>query len=296
MKIRGIIAAALALTLLLCGCGREIAPPDIVSAAPEYDLPPVKPAYPAGFDNETFDASPASVASLSPALTDIIFDIGMSGRLVAVSDYCDRPDAENIPRAGSPARPDIDALVAAAPELLVTQSPIAATDVLTLKNAGIRVLSLSLPDSYASLCELYLKLATVFYGAAECDSVAAGALSLLDSAMLSAQELQKPAGSFVIVEAYADGGLMLSTGRTLCSDMLSVFGENLREYAGDYFTSDEELFDIAPDTVFYSDDMDENDVEEVFPHSKLIPIDMTLFERGTASLAGVISECEEKLK
>ena len=296
MKIRRLLAVIFAAALLLSGCGHGIAPPDVVSMAPEADIPPERSAYPVSFDSESFDAPPASVASLSPALTEIIFDLGFQDKLVAVSEYRSYPDAAvSLPKIGSPAKPDIEAIASAAPELLLTQSPIAATDELTLKNAGIRVLRLDYPDTYAELCDIYIKPSAVFYGAVESDGIARAALSGLDSAMTAAQQSGASAGSFVIVEEYAEGGLMLSTGRTLCSDMLSVFGKNMRETEADFYTDDGELFELAPDTVFYSDKMNEDDIEKVFPHSRLIAVDIERFERPTARLAAVISECAEKL-
>ena len=44
------------------------------------DLPPQKEAYPVSFENEVFDSSPQTVASLSPALTDILFDYRLVGQ------------------------------------------------------------------------------------------------------------------------------------------------------------------------------------------------------------------------
>ena len=60
-----IIAAALTLTAL-CSCGRTIDGEQVTSATEAADSPPVREAYPVSFDSETFESSPASVASLSP--------------------------------------------------------------------------------------------------------------------------------------------------------------------------------------------------------------------------------------
>ena len=295
MKLLKLAAAVICAAFILAACGEAIPEPDLVSKQPEPDLPPERPAYPVSFDDQTFDAAPVSVASLSPALTEIIFDLGAQDILVGVSDYCDYPaEAEALPKLGSPANPDISAITAAAPELLLTQSPIAAPDALALKNAGIRILELGQPKSFAELCEVYIKLSMAFYGAVDSQATASAALSGIDSEMSAAQDLGINV-SYVIVEREAEGGLMLSPGGTLCSDMLSVYGNNLWEREEKYFADEDELFELAPDVVFYSDELDKDGIGEEFPHSELIPISIERFERPTVRLKDVIAGCSERL-
>ena len=285
-----LIAAA----LLFTGCVDEI-PEPVVSKAPVVtDAPPVQEPYPVSFDNEVFEAAPATVASLSPSITEILYDIGAQDRLVGVSDYCDFPPAtEGIQKIGSPARPDIDALIALKPELLITCSPIAATDKLLLKQEGIRVLELASPRKYGELYDIYLKLSLIFKGEVEALSAARAVMQPLDELLSSASSLGL-SKTFVIVEDYARNGLMLSPADTLSSDLLSVFGENI--WQGESYTvTDDELFEIGPDVVFYAKGLDEDDIEKTFPYSQLIAVDFTRFERPSLRLTEVISQCAAEL-
>lgn len=294
MKKLKIIFLLLAATLLFTACADEI-PEAIVSKAPVVtDAPPVQEPYPISFDNETFEAAPATVASLSPSITEILYDLGVQDRLVGVSGYCDFPPAaENIQKIGSPARPDIDALTSLAPELLITCSPIAATDVLMLRQAGIRVLELSAPASFAELYDIYIKLSLIFNGMTDGPETAHEAISPLDEALMSAVSLGV-SKSYVVVEAEAGDGLMLSPRDTLSSDMLSVFGENIWE--GPSFTvTDDELFYIDPDVVFYAAGLSEEAIRKTFPYAQLIEIDFVRFERPSLRLLEVISQCAEEL-
>lgn len=287
-KLR-LILLLTAAALLFAACGNEI-PEPIVSKAPVVtDSPPVQEPYPVSFDDETFEAAPETVASLSPSITEILCDLGVQDRLVGVSDYCE-VDAQKI---GSPARPDIDALIALKPELLITGSPIAATDKLLLKQEGIRILELASPTSYGQLYELYIKLSLLFNGAVDGAQAAHTAIAPLDELLLSASGLGV-SKTFVIVEDYATNGLMLSPADTLSSDLLSVFGENI--WQGESYTvTDDELFEIGPDVVFYAEGLDRGDVERTFPHSQLIEIDFTRFERPSLKLREVISKCMAEL-
>ena len=292
-KLRFILLL-IAAALLFTGCVDEI-PEPIVSKAPVVtDAPPVQEPYPISFDNEIFEAAPQTVASLSPSITEILFDIGAQDRLVGVSDYCDYPQsAADMQKIGSPARPDIDALIALKPELLITCSPVAATDKLILKQAGIRVLELSSPQNYGQLYELYIKLSLIFGGTVDGPSNAQTAIAPLDELMVSALGLGITK-TYVIVEAETDGGLMLSPKDTLSSDLLSVFGENI--WQGESYTvTDDELFVIDPEIVFYADGLDGEVVKKAFPYAKLIEVDFTRFERPSLRLMDVIRKCVAEL-
>lgn len=293
MRYFRILALILSAAVLFCACGTEIAPP-LVSSTVVTDAPPVREPYPISVGNETFEEAPVSVASLSPALTEMLYDIGVGDRLLGVSDYCDYPsDTENLAKIGSPAKPDIEAAIALAPELLITQSPLAETDILRLKNAGIRVLNFEEPTGFAGLCEIYIQLSMIFYGSTDSQAVASGVLEPMDSAMSEAEQRGIDV-SFVIVEAAADGGLMLSHRDTLSSDMLSVFGENI--WGGeDYYASAEDMVDLAPDVIFFADGVDRDDIREHFPRAELIKIDFERFERPTVRLGELIKECAEEL-
>lgn len=294
--IKKIIAALIiSAVLLLCGCAREISEPPEVTNDVLPDLPPELPEYPVSFDDETFEARPASVASLSPSLTEILCDIGAGDVLVGVSDYCDRPEAQSLERIGSPAKPDVDALCELSPELLVTSSPIAATDRLRLREAGIRIIGFDPPESYAQLVDVYLKLSMIFNGAAGYSSAAQLALSQLDASLSAAYSLGL-SYTLVIVEDEAPEGLMLSPANTLSSDILSVFGRNLWDESQKFTATEEELLELAPDLVFYASGLDKDKIEEEFPHSKLISVDFSLFERPSARLAGLVGEVISRLE
>lgn len=297
MKKFKLFALILALATLFCGCADKI-PEPLVSeketSLPIPDQAPMPDPYPVSVDNETFESAPTTVASLSPALTEMMFDLGLSDRLIAISDYCDYPESlASLKKAGSPAEPDTDVLTALAPELLITLSPIAAIDLLTLKQAGIRVLELKAPESFADLCDLYIKLALIFYGSVDGYTTAAGAYGQLDSALLEASSLSGEK-TFVVVEAYAADGLMLSPPGTLSDSLFSAFGTNL--WQEDKFNATEdELFEIGPDIVFYAAGLDEDDIKKTFPRSKLIEIDFERVERPSLRLVDVIHGCSASL-
>ncbi|MCD7784310.1 MAG: ABC transporter substrate-binding protein [Oscillospiraceae bacterium] len=278
--------------LTLTACSDIDSEAEVVTEDVVINEAPVKAAYPVSFGTETFDSAPETVASLSPALTEIMYELGLSEKLVAVSEYCD--NYNSLPTVGSPANPDIDAIIELAPELLITQSPIASTDEVKLDQAGVRVLYLELPTGFSYLCEEYIELSMIFYGAVDSEEVALAALSEIDDIMLSAQNLGV-SENFVIIYYGLDGGFTASAGNDIASDMLSVFGTNLLETEDEELAivSYEELEEMNLGVIFADEALSDEDLEDL--DAEIIYLDLSKFSKPTAQLSGIISECIAEL-
>lgn len=65
-------------------------------------------------------APPQRIVSLAPNLTEILYDIGLGPRVVAVTDYCDYPaEARGKPKIGGFSTPSLEAVVAMKPDVVV---------------------------------------------------------------------------------------------------------------------------------------------------------------------------------
>jgi iron complex transport system substrate-binding protein len=66
------------------------------------------------------ESEPRRVVSLAPSLTEVVFLLGQEGKLVGVTRYCNYPlQARALPKVGGIADPDIERIVAAAPDLVL---------------------------------------------------------------------------------------------------------------------------------------------------------------------------------
>jgi iron complex transport system substrate-binding protein len=76
-------------------------------------VPAVSPA-------PAFGAAPARIVSLAPNITEILYDLGLGDRVVAVTDFCDYPPAvKSKPRVGGFTNPSLEAIVGAKPDLVI---------------------------------------------------------------------------------------------------------------------------------------------------------------------------------
>ncbi|MFZ5877161.1 MAG: ABC transporter substrate-binding protein [Nitrospirota bacterium] len=67
-----------------------------------------------------FDRAPRRIVSLSPALTEMLFAIGLDDAIVGVSDFCNYPPAAlDKPKVGG-IQPNFEAVVALKPDLVVS--------------------------------------------------------------------------------------------------------------------------------------------------------------------------------
>lgn len=85
---------------------------------------------------------PRRIVSLVPSLTEALFALGLGERVVGVTDWCVHPaDAlRGLPRVGGTKNPDLDALCALAPDLVIAnREENTRRDVERLEAAGIPV-------------------------------------------------------------------------------------------------------------------------------------------------------------
>ncbi len=296
MKLRKLLSILLALmmTLALCACNQigNNGPDD--TSVQEPDKPPVKEPYPVSVYGVELTDAPESVVSLSPALTMLAADLGVTGSLVGISEYCSLPGLE-LPTVGSPADPDIEAIIELKPQVVMTLSPMASTDKINLSQYGISVMEIPSPESYAELCDIYINIAKVFYGNLDYKTPAHDALAPLDDAL----KLAKDAGiskKFIIIKASLDGGLMLAGEETLESDLLGGFGDNALPGIGVTFMEEDLLSLLEPSVIFAYDSVDREDIRDYFEDQKIVFISEESFSRPSAQLADVILELTEELK
>lgn len=284
-KLTALLSFALA-AVMLTGCGGDSSsvPTEIVisgtTSEAENAVFPVKLG-----DGTMIDHSPASAASLSPAATEIIAELGYSDRLTAVCRYCDYPEGLTAQSAGSSENPDIDKLTELHPEVLFTTSPLAEREEYALQTAGITVVELSAPKTVEDYGNMYATVAAVFAGGDAGKAAAENAVGALKAAA-SAVDL----GKFV----YLTPKMTAAGSDTFESAVLSLCGENLCTASG-YSESADDIAG-APDTVIAANCFLGSDIlaSEAFgglvaDGAKLYMVPYERFERPSGRLTEIFS-------
>jgi iron complex transport system substrate-binding protein len=88
-------------------------------------------------------AKPQRIVSMSPAITEILFALGAGDRVVGVTSYSDYPSAaKSIPSIGGYQAPDLETVVALAPDIVFAMGEIQSKPIHILEQAQIPVISI----------------------------------------------------------------------------------------------------------------------------------------------------------
>jgi len=96
-----------------------------------------------------FDEPPRRIVSLVPSLTEAIFAFGEGHRVVAITRFCEEPATAvaALPKVGGTKNPDIDTIVALAPDMVMASlEENREPDVAALRAAGLAVLVTHYPS------------------------------------------------------------------------------------------------------------------------------------------------------
>jgi iron complex transport system substrate-binding protein len=92
----------------------------------------------------TIEEPPQRIISLAPSNSEILFALGLADRVVAITDYCNYPtEAEAKPTIGGFSTPNMEAVVALSPDLVLAASIHETKIIPQLEDRGLNVLALN---------------------------------------------------------------------------------------------------------------------------------------------------------
>lgn len=278
----------------LAGCSKqEESAQSVISVSGGEDVSSDAP-FPASACGVRLEKAPERVVSLSPAVTEIICEIGFKDRLVGISDYCDYPEGLSAEKVGSTENPDIEAIIEMKPDAVFTLSALSERETYTLDQANIAVLTAEPPKNMEGYSALYREIAAAFYGKETSDSekdtrisvqAGADARSALEKAAKST-ELE----SFV----YVTGKLTVAGAETFEGSVLGLSGENMCKENG-YVSPDN--VENAPRYIIADSALSEYELTSdetlggfIYDGAEIRFVDASLFERPSARTALIFGQ------
>lgn len=289
--------------IFACGCEirmetgttDEESVPVIVTTEDTGVADPEPQPYPVTVNDTVIEKQPERAVSLSPSLTEIIFEMGYGDKMVGRGSYCDYPeDVLQLTDVGRPSRPDIDGIIALSPDVLFTATAIPTKDLYKLEENGIKTVYIPYPENMVQFENIYNAIGLIFDG--KFDGEAAGEKAFENiSGVVSSSEVAL--GDFV----YITEGLTVATGDTFESSLLSSFGTNIGENGTDYGYPKEYLVEFQPDTILLNDIYTIDDLLADDDYSQLTAvadgrvytISNTYFERPSARIAELIDSLND---
>ena len=159
-----LVAVMLALALALTGCGETAEPVDVTEAPSEASDPSAQDtaqAFPVTVTDDagrevTVESEPVRIVSLAPANTEIVAELdGGTDRLVGVTTFDDYPpEVASIDKVGDFITPNLEAIAAAEPDLILATTGVQGDVLAQLEGLGAPVIAVdpqNLDQLYASI-------------------------------------------------------------------------------------------------------------------------------------------------
>lgn len=218
---------------------------DVIKAS---EVSRVDTGYPVFFGDFEIKEKPMKIASLSPAITEILVEIGFENIIVLRSDYCDFPESiSTIPSGGSAVNANIDIIIEEKPDVLFSYSTFSQMDTNRLLDNGIIPIVFKAPQTLESLSSIYNALGIILYGN---NADAEKTRVYFSDKFTSVVENDSNIGKF----AYITTGMRVCGNSTFENDFLSFFGENIADSINGYSENLSVFAENEPDILLVSDE------------------------------------------
>ncbi len=207
-----------------------------------------------GGEAEARTGPPRRVVSLAPSCTETLIELGLSDRLVGISDYCpDLPAGARAVRVGGLVNLNVEAILKLRPDLVLTVQNDEDRSLATLRRQGVAVWARD-PQSLEEVFESIAALAELFQAAERGTSLVADLRARVERVRADdiAARADGPAGAprvYVEVDhppCWTIGRRSFVHDALLAAGGVNVFGDVERGYVQ---VSQEELAARAPDWV-----------------------------------------------
>lgn len=217
--IATLVTLLLVATLGLAGCAKSettTTEPAKETAAAAF---PVTVTDDAGRE-VTIEAAPERIVSLAPANTEIVYALGLLDKLVGVTTYDDYPaEVADITKVGDFVTPNIEAITAAKPDLILATTGVQADVITQLEGTGATVVAID-PQT---LDALYTSIDTVgkVTGAADSAAEIVDGMKSDIAAISDAVSAEEPTRCFIEI---AQDPLFTAGKGTLLDDLITAAG------------------------------------------------------------------------
>lgn len=231
--------------LMVGGCGGNASSPSTSTGSATS----ASSAFPATITDDashtiTVKTAPKRIVSLAPADTEILFALGLGSNVVGVTSYDDYPsEVASISKVGDFAGPNIEAVAAAKPDLILATSGVQADVVKKLEDLGATVVVLD-PQN---LSGVYTDIERV----GKATGSSARANDLVGSMKADVQSIQASVAGSPTVSAFIEIGQnpLFTAGKgTLMDELITLAGgRNVVTQPGYVSYSAEQLIKANPD-------------------------------------------------
>jgi len=253
-NLKKLVIIILAFGLLLVGCQTNSQTATTTPTATITPEPtPESITFTDSMDRITeFDKVPETVVSLSPTLTEIIYALDMGSKLVGRTDWCDYPEQVlDKPSVGKMDVPDLEAIVALNPDVVIVSLITTKETVTKLEEAGIKCVVIDEDTTFEGIYQNII-LTGQLLGTNEKATSIVNTMKSEVADVVSKLDGVKPTTTYYIM-GYGEYGDFTAGAGTFISDMIKLAGgTNVADDTTDWSYSVEKLVKHDPDILLCS--------------------------------------------
>ncbi len=248
----------------------------------------------------TIESEPEKVISVAPNLTEMMFKLDAGDKLVGRSEYCDYPDeALEVESVGSMYYPDIEAIVALEPDLVIVSTHFDDESTEKLEELNIPIITLYEEYDYYGAYDMIAMLGEIVNRNEEAAATIEEMQETVDEVEQTVEGQEEP--TVYYVTGYGEYGDFTCGGDTFTGQILTLAGaDNIAQDVSGWSITTEEIIEADPEIIILPEYM-KDDFMATSPYSELTAvkeghvytIDNNLLERqGYRNAEGVRAVAE----
>lgn len=197
----------------------------------------------------TIEKEPQKVISIAPNISELIYKLDASDKLVGRTDYCDYPsEVTSVESIGSMNDPNIEKIVSLEPDLVVTSTHFSEENLKKLQDLGIDVLELYDENSMDGVYTVIDTLGKALNRQEAANQTITEMKDTVERVTTAVKDLEKPTVYYVV--GFGEFGDYTAGGDTFVNNLLTMAGgDNVAADISGWNYSLEGLLDKDPDII-----------------------------------------------
>ncbi|MCD8300117.1 MAG: ABC transporter substrate-binding protein [Clostridiales bacterium] len=202
----------------------------------------------------TIESEPERVVSVAPNLTETMYFLGVEDKLVGRSDYCDYPeDVVDIDSVGSLYDPDIEAIIALEPDVVIVSTHFDDENSQKLEDVGIPVITLYDEEDVTGVYGMIETLGSVMNANDMAAQLVEQMQDTIDEVALTIAGRDEPTVYYVV--DFGEYGDFTAGGDTFIGGILDLSGaDNIAKDVSGWSIDTETIIEADPDIIIMSED------------------------------------------
>lgn len=213
--------------------------------------------------------NPETIISLSPGITEILFDLGVGNKIIGRTIFCNFPkEALQIEAIGGITDANLERIIALRPQIVITSSMVRKDFVENIEKAGISIICLPERSNIEGVFSTINILGKIFDKENTADSLINNMKNQLNEIKSTYnKESYKPSVYYVV--GYGATGDFTAGKNTYINEIIELSGgRNIANNVSNWSYSKEELFAQQPDYIIVRQE-DLNDFINTSPYKDL---------------------------